>query len=56
MLGVVAFMGVVTIFVMEPGLWIVIIIVLVIGIMFFVRELKAGGSHIEGDSRGDTEG
>ncbi len=56
MLGVVAFMGVVTIFVMEPDLWIVIIIVLVIGIMFFVRELKAGGSHIEGDSRGDTEG
>ncbi len=56
MLGVVAFMGVVTVFVMEPDLWIVTIIVLVIGITFFVQELKAGGSHIESDSQGDTEG
>ena len=46
----------VTVFVMEPDLWIVTIIVLGIGIMFFVQELKAGGSHIEGDSEGDTEG
>ncbi len=56
MLGVVAFRGVVTVFVMEPELWIVAIIVLAIGIIFFVQELRAGGSHIEGDSQGDTEG
>ncbi len=49
MLGVIAFMGVVTGFVMEPDLWIVTIIVIGIGIAYFVRELRAGGSHIESD-------
>ncbi len=49
MLGVIAFMGVVTGFVMEPDLWIVTIIVIGIGIAYFVRELRAGGSHVEGN-------
>ena len=43
MLGVIAFMGVVTVFVMEPDLWIVTIVVLCIGIRYFWRELKTGG-------------
>ncbi len=49
MLGVIAFMGVVTVFVMEPDLWVVTIVVIGIGIAFFVHELRAGGSHIESD-------
>ncbi len=49
MLGVIAFMGVVTGFVMEPDLWIVTIVVIGIGIAYFVRELRAGGSHVEGN-------
>ncbi len=43
MLGVIAFMGVVTVFVMEPDLWIVTIVVLCIGIRYFWLELKTGG-------------
>ncbi len=49
MLGVIAFMGVVTIFVMEPDLWVVTIVVIGIGIAYFVQELRAGGSHVEDD-------
>ncbi len=49
MLGVIAFMGVVTIFVMEPDLWVVTIVVIGIGIAYFVQELRAGGSHFEDD-------
>ncbi len=44
MLGVIAFMGMVTVFVMEPDLWIVTIVVLCIGIRFFWRDLKTGGN------------
>jgi hypothetical protein len=56
MLAVIAFMGVVTVFVMEPDLWIVTIIVVGIGILFFWQDLKDGGSHPEnpGES-GDSE-
>ncbi len=50
MLMVIGFMGVVTIFVMEPDLWIVTILVLSIAITFIWRDLKVGGSHLEGDS------
>ena len=50
MLMVVAFMGVVTVFVMEPDLWIVTILVLAIAVKFIWRDLKVGGSHLEGDS------
>ena len=47
MLGVIAFMGVVTVFVMEPDLWIVTLVMLTIAILFFLRDIKAGGSHLE---------
>ncbi len=53
MLAVIAFMGVVTVFVMEPDLWIVTILVLSIAIVFIWRELKAGGSHLEGSEKSD---
>ncbi len=43
MLGVIAFMGVVAIFVMEPDLWIIAITVVTIGIVFLWRDLKADG-------------
>ena len=49
MLGVIAFMGVVTVSVMEPDLWVVTIVVIGIGITYFVHELGAGGSHVEGN-------
>ncbi len=49
MLGVIAFMGVVTVVVMEPDLWIVTIIVIGIGLTYFVHELRAGASHVEGN-------
>ena len=54
MLGVIAFMGVVTVFVMEPDLWLVTIIVIGIGIAYFVQELSAGGSHVEGNDDGNA--
>ena len=53
MLGVIAFMGVVTAFVMEPDLWIITIIILGVGISFLWRDLGAGPSHVEGDSGSD---
>ncbi len=53
MLGVIAFMGVVTAFVMEPDLWIITIVILSVGIFFLVRDLKADPSHVEGDSGSD---
>ncbi len=55
MLGVIAFMGVVTVFVMEPDLWIVTIIVLTIGISYLWRELKAGGSQSKRESDSETD-
>jgi hypothetical protein len=47
MLALVAFMGVVTVFVMEPDLWFITILVLAIGVIFFVRELKELGDKTE---------
>lgn len=47
MAGVVAFMGVVTVFVMEPDLWIVTILVLGIAIHFIRKDLNIGSSHQE---------
>ncbi len=55
MLGVIAFMGVVTVFIMEPDLWIVTIVVIGIGIVFLVRDLKDIDSQPKGNSRADTE-
>ena len=56
MLAVIAFMGVVTVFVMEPDLWIVTILVLSIAIAYFVRELKAGDGHFEGNDDTNKSG
>ncbi len=53
MLGVIAFMGVVTVFVMEPDLWIVTIVIVSVGVFFLWQDLKAGPSHVEGDSGSD---
>ncbi|MFQ6019021.1 MAG: hypothetical protein ACE5KF_12610, partial [Kiloniellaceae bacterium] len=55
MLAVIAFMGVVMVFVMEPDLWIVTITVLSIGILFFWREFKAGGSQSEPGSDSESD-
>ncbi len=53
MLGVIAFMGVVTVFVMEPDLWIITIIILCVGVLFLWRDISPGPSHVEGDSGSD---
>lgn len=53
MLGVIAFMGVVTAFVMEPDLWIITILILSVAISFLWRDLRAGPSHVEGESESD---
>ncbi len=39
-LSLVAFMGVVAVYVNEPDLWIIIIIVLIMGIYDFFREIR----------------
>ncbi len=46
-------MGVVTVFVMEPDLWIITILILGVGISFLWRDLRSGPSHVEGDSGSD---
>ncbi len=53
--AVIAFMAVVTIFVMEPDLWIVTLLGLAIAIKFIWQEIKAGRSHVEGDSQSGTD-
>ncbi len=53
--AVIAFMAVVTIFVMEPDLWIVTFLGLAIAIKFLWQEVKAGGSHVESDSESGTD-
>jgi hypothetical protein len=54
MLALIAFMGVVTVYVMEPDLWIVTIVVPGIGVAYFVRELRAGGSHVKGNNDSES--
>ncbi len=54
-LALIAFMGVVTMFVMEPDLWIVTIIVLCIGIAFVWRDLKGGDNKSEREEGGGSE-
>ena len=56
MLGLIAFMGVVTVFIMEPDLWVVTIVVIGIGIIFIVREIKAGSSNNKIKNQSDTQG
>jgi uncharacterized membrane protein len=54
-LALIAFMGVVTMFVMEPDLWIVTIVVLCIGIAFVWRDLKPGDNQTEREEDGGSE-
>ena len=54
-LALIAFMGVVTMFVMEPDLWIVTILVLCIGIAFVWQDLKAGDNQSEREKGGGSE-
>ena len=56
MLGVIAFVLVVAVGVMEPDLWIVAAVVVAVGIHFFVKELREGGSHIEDEAASDEPG
>jgi hypothetical protein len=56
MLAVIAFVLVVTVGVMEPDLWIVSIVVIAVGVIFFVQELREGGSHFEDKAASDEPG
>jgi hypothetical protein len=47
MLALIAFTGFVSVYVMEPDLWMITILVLIIGIIFFVRELRDTGDKAE---------
>lgn len=49
LLGLLAFVGWVNIRVMEPDLWMVSLVVMGIAISYFWQDLKAGGSHFEGE-------
>ncbi len=55
MLGVIAFMGVVTVFIMEPDLWVVTTVVIGIAIFFLVQDLKDIDSQSEGNSHTDNK-
>ncbi len=55
MLGLISFVSVVAVFVMEPDLWIVTIAVIGIGVTFIWKELKAGDSRVGGKGRGAPE-
>ncbi len=48
-LALVCFLGIVISFVTEPDLWVVIFIVVYIAIYFIWREIRQGGSHLEGE-------
>ena len=53
LLGLVAFMGVVTVFVMEPDLWIVAIVGVFIAVFFIRRDLLTGGRNLEESAEGE---
>ena len=55
MLGLISFVGVVAVFVMEPDLWIVTIAVIGIGITFIWKELTADGGRVEDKGRESPE-
>ena len=52
LLTLIAFLGIVTVYVMEPDLWVVTVIVVVIGSIFIVRELRSGNNRAEGEDQG----
>lgn len=49
-LALIGFLGVLISFVTEPDLWAVLIIAVYIAVYFIWRELRQGGSHIEGEN------
>jgi len=53
LLGIIAFIGVVPVYVMEPDLWIVTIVIVAVAIIYIVRDLRTGRSHVEGESGSD---
>ena len=48
LLGLIAFMGIVTFYVMEPDLWLVVLVGLVIAIYFVWQDVLAGGARKDG--------
>ena len=46
-------MGVVTVFVMEPDLWIVAIVGVFIAVFFIRRDLLTGGRNLEESAEGE---
>ena len=46
----IGFLGIVISFVTEPDLWVVLIVVVYIAGYFIWRELRQGGSHLEGEN------
>ncbi len=55
MLALIAFMGVVLVFVMEPDLWIVTVLVLGIGILFLWQDIKPGGGKAKPGDQGGSK-
>ncbi len=55
MLALIAFMGVVLVFVMEPDLWIVTVLVLGIGIVFLWQDIKPGGGKAGPGGQGESK-
>ncbi len=55
MLGLVAFMGIVAVYVMEPALWLVVFVGVFIAAFFIWRDVAAAGNG-PGGSRGDGGG
>jgi len=51
-----AFMGIVNVYVMEPDLWVVSLVVLVGALWFIWQDLTTGGSRIEGNEDENTDG
>lgn len=53
-LGVIAFMGVVTVFVMEPDLWIITIVVLTIAVIFIRRDFIEAKTRAKNNNQGKS--
>jgi len=46
-IGLIAFIGFISIRVMEPDLWLVTLVVNGMAVLFFWKEIEQGGSHFE---------
>lgn len=54
-LGLVAFMGIIAVYVMEPNLWFVVLVGVFIAVFFIWRDVAAAGNG-RGGPRGDGDG